>query len=497
MRCIPHTILRVKVHLRGLLRCLLCLLRCLLCQVGSTVDQLPLLVKSLAEGDESDAVHVRLQTLWDFHTVRSLVVLQHAAQSALRCRERAIQKMDVLLGLLRSLLGLPVPHLQPTALIVRAVAARHQLAIGLGRGEPRLEVVLLGGGVVERARDDVHDAVREPQVLIKRLRVGEHLLLHLPGVVPLARGDAELLHLLELVHAENAERVAPVGANLLAEASGVPGVPLGQVLGRDPRFPQHGAQRLLGGGNQVLVLALSRHLVQLLVELLELRALRHALLAHEVGRVHGLVRLCKERAHGVVDERQVQQATLPFEVEAARARHLLPLLELRDVKQPDQVHVVVQRLLRSGLHLAVVAPRLLHAVVVFVVVHGHRVVNKVADLMQQLGDCCLSRRLLLLGCLRRLLCRLTFGNEFSCVLSSLLQFRHLLVGRVEVAIKVIQLVSRIAPLRILLDHFVDPFNRCITASLRLANDVGIATLLDAKEVNIKHGDRRLPCGVAG
>ena len=45
-----------------------------------------------------------------------------------------------------------------------------------------------------------------------------HLLLHLPRSVAFGRRDHELLDLLELVHAEDSQLVAPVRARLLAEA---------------------------------------------------------------------------------------------------------------------------------------------------------------------------------------------------------------------------------------------------------------------------------------
>ena len=52
-----------------------------------------------------------------------------------------------------------------------------------------------------------------------------HLLLHLPRSVAFGRRDHELLDLLELVHAEDSQLVAPVRARLLAEAGGVSRVP--------------------------------------------------------------------------------------------------------------------------------------------------------------------------------------------------------------------------------------------------------------------------------
>lgn len=78
-------------------------------------------------------------------------------------------------------------------LVVRAVRAGHKLAVRLQGGEPRLEVVLLGGGVVQLARHDVHDVEREAQGLVEVARDLDHLLLHRRRL--LRRGDAELLDL--------------------------------------------------------------------------------------------------------------------------------------------------------------------------------------------------------------------------------------------------------------------------------------------------------------
>ena len=56
---------------------------------------------------------------------------------------------------------------------------------------------------------------QEPRyILAECLGVVDHLVHHLPALVVVGRGDDKLLHLLELVHAEDAPRVAPVRAHL-------------------------------------------------------------------------------------------------------------------------------------------------------------------------------------------------------------------------------------------------------------------------------------------
>jgi hypothetical protein len=51
--------------------------------------------------------------------------------------------------------------------------------------------------------------------LTELFRIVDHLIHGGPGVVALGGRDHELLHLLELVNAEDAARVPPVGAHLL------------------------------------------------------------------------------------------------------------------------------------------------------------------------------------------------------------------------------------------------------------------------------------------
>mmetsp|Transcript_35954 Transcript_35954/g.90791 ORF Transcript_35954/g.90791 Transcript_35954/m.90791 type:complete len:226 (+) Transcript_35954:975-1652(+) len=168
--------------------------------------QLALGIIHLAEGNEVNAQHEGAQALGHAHTLWCLVVLQDAAQRALRGRERRVEHVHEGLGVRVRALVLVGAHadVQAAGLEVCAVGARHQLAEGLGRGEPRLQVVLLGGCVVQLAAHDVDHVVGQAQGLVERLGVGQHLLHHVPAAVAVWRGDAELLHLLKLVDAEDA-----------------------------------------------------------------------------------------------------------------------------------------------------------------------------------------------------------------------------------------------------------------------------------------------------
>ena len=123
--------------------------------------------------------------------------------------------------LLRALLRGALTNLQTTRLVIGAVGARHQLAVGARRWKPRLEIVLLRRGVVQLTAHNVDDLVRDVQRLVEGLRVTDEALHLFPARVALARDGDELFNLLKLVHAENTERIATVRANLLTEARGI------------------------------------------------------------------------------------------------------------------------------------------------------------------------------------------------------------------------------------------------------------------------------------
>ena len=69
-------------------------------------------------------------------------------------------------------------------------------------------------------------------LLVVLLAVAQHPLVLLPGVGAARASDAELLHLLKLVDAEDAKGVTAVAASLLAEAGGVASVPAQRRGGR-------------------------------------------------------------------------------------------------------------------------------------------------------------------------------------------------------------------------------------------------------------------------
>lgn len=60
--------------------------------------------------------------------------------------------------------------------------------------------------------------------------------------------------LLKLVHPEDAAGVPAVGAHFLSEAGGEAGVADREFLRFQPLIPQEGCDRLLGGGDEVLLI---------------------------------------------------------------------------------------------------------------------------------------------------------------------------------------------------------------------------------------------------
>lgn len=85
-------------------------------------------------------------------------------------------------------------------LVVKAVGAGYELAVGGGSWEPGFKVVLFGGSIVQLPRHDVDHPVGQAQALVEFLGVGDHLLKHLPGGVAMRAHNRKLLHLLKLVH---------------------------------------------------------------------------------------------------------------------------------------------------------------------------------------------------------------------------------------------------------------------------------------------------------
>ena len=371
--------------------------------------------------------------------------------------------MHVLL-LLVALLRRAAADLHRARLVVRAVRARHQLAVRAVPGEPALQVVLLRRRVVQRARHDVHHAVRQVQRLVELATVLDHVLVHVPALLRLA--DHELLHLVELVHAEDAPRVLPVRARLLPEVRREARVLQRQVLLVQPLAHVVPADRLLRRRDQVLLVALlARHVVQLLVEVLQLRHARHHVLVHEVRRLQrreAALRVPVQRVH---DDRLVQQHRIALQEVSAVARHARAAFRLVTIDHPQQLVVAVHL---SG-HFARPAPLPHDAVVVLsfnieeynylILIDNARVRKDVADL-SQLGVALHTRGLHLLLRLRDLLRNLLhllglLGGVFASLsLLADLQLTHFMLpyGRGENSLLLLHVVDHASEVSPLLRH---------------------------------------------
>lgn len=99
----------------------------------------------------------------------------------------------------------------------------------------------------------------------------------------------------------------------------------GKILVLEPLAVVEGRQWLFRGSNEVLVggliLALS-NLIQLLVELLELRGLRHEILEHELRGLVGSVALVEEELQTIVDQSQVEEKTVSSQAVSTVANNL-------------------------------------------------------------------------------------------------------------------------------------------------------------------------------
>src|SRR5205807_2490934 len=155
---------------------------------------------------------VRTQHFRNRHApVRVLVVLQdghHAAGG--RHRGRVQRVGDKLLAT-----DLAGPDVESPGLVVRAVAAADHLAVRLLPWRPGLDVVLLRRDRSDVSGADVHDAVRDLEGTVDRLAVSAEFLV--PGPAVLRAAEDELLHLVELVHPEQALRVHAMGPDLATE----------------------------------------------------------------------------------------------------------------------------------------------------------------------------------------------------------------------------------------------------------------------------------------
>ena len=93
-------------------------------------------------------------------------------------------------------------------------------------------------------------------------------------------------------------------------------------------------------------------MIELLIELGQLGALRHDGLAHEEGRLDGLISSLVHKLQGAVDECLIEQHPCSLQEVASTAGHLGSVVQVCNIQQLDQVHMVVlmARLLLTSSH---------------------------------------------------------------------------------------------------------------------------------------------------
>ena len=266
--------------------------------------------------------------------------------------------MHVLLVLV-GLLGRTTADLHRTGLVIRAVTARNQLTESAIAGEPSLEIVLLGGSIVQSAGDDVDHLVGDVQGLVELTAVLDHVLVHIPALLGFA--DHELLDLVELMHAENTPRVLSVSTGLLTEVGGETSVLQRQLLLINPLASMVAADGLLRGGDQVLLVTLlSLHMVELLIEVLQLGNTGHHLTVHEVGGLQSGISTGSIPVHGVHDDSLAEQNSIALQEVTTVTSHTHTTLRLVSVDHPEEL-VVAVHVFR---HLTGSSPSPSHSIVV-------------------------------------------------------------------------------------------------------------------------------------
>ncbi|CCB75725.1 protein of unknown function [Streptantibioticus cattleyicolor NRRL 8057 = DSM 46488] len=375
----------------------------------------------------------------------------------------------------------PHPHRQPPGLELVAVGGRGQLAVLALGGDPRLAVELARGGGAQVAGGHVDHLERQPQRAEPLLLPGQQPLVLRLGL--LGGDEAEHLHLVELVDAEDASGVLAVGAGLPAEAGRETGVAQREPGRLDDLVHVVGGQRDLGGADQVVVVLLQ--VVDVLRGLAEEAGALHGARLDQRGGEHrgeaGLGGLRDRR----VDQGQLQQGADTGEVVEARAGDLGGALDVDGAECLAELQVVLG-LEALGGEVARGADGLQDGEVLLAA-DRHVRVDEVADAQQQ-GLGLLGRQVLLgVGGLDR-------GGQ----LAGLLQQPGLLLAgglgdelaqRLLLRAQFVEAVTgRPAPL-VGGEQGVDQADVLSTGALGGAHSVGVLT----KQAKVDHG-YRLPAG---
>mmetsp|Transcript_5744 Transcript_5744/g.13903 ORF Transcript_5744/g.13903 Transcript_5744/m.13903 type:complete len:257 (+) Transcript_5744:2331-3101(+) len=249
-------------------------------------------------------------------------------------------------------------------------------------------------------------------------------------------------------------------------------------------------QRLLRRRDEILLGPIPRHFIQLLVEVVQLRALCHRVLLHEVRGLHRREPLLDHRLGAELRERQGKQNARAGEEVAAVSGHGDAALVLDAADHVEEVDVVHRRgaggeKTRGG--GVDVAPLALDAVVVLIIRDRDIVVHNISD-FAELGIALGFRDLRFLLDARDFLLQLRdLRPEVSDVLLRLHQPPKLFAHRVHLRAQPVALEAQLPGVLIECDDGVDDGGVAVAAALRLANFLRVAALLDAEKVDLKHG----------
>ena len=148
--------------------------------------------------------------------------------------------------------------------------------------------------------------------------------------------EAEHLHLVELVYAEDPARVFAGGASLAAKAGGEAGVAQRQALGVEDLFVVQRGERNLGGAHEEELIR--REAVDLLLGVGQEAGAVQRPLAHQHRRDHRLEAVRAQLLEDPPHQRQLEHHEVAFEVGEARARELGGVIHVD--QRPGQLQVV-------------------------------------------------------------------------------------------------------------------------------------------------------------
>ena len=154
----------------------------------------------------------------------------------------------------------------------------------------------------------------------------------------IGRDEAEHLHLVELVHAEDPARVFPGRAGLAAEAGREAGVAQRQPLGLEDLLGVQRRERDLGGADEEQLVLRQR--VDLLLGVGQEAGPVQRLLAHEHRRDHRLEAMPAQLLQHPAHERELEHHEIAFQIGKARTRQTRGAIHVDPL--PRQLQVIAR-----------------------------------------------------------------------------------------------------------------------------------------------------------